>query len=248
MKKVIIISGSIYLTLLAVILIAKFTNVYGMLTAILVFILMVTAIVFYDFFIMRSIQKVSDAIQQTNDMDSIIDKLNAILEKKLTKDQVLKTQFLLVIAYTYKQGGLNKAKSLLEEIDFSSKQKKYEIIKLDCLLAFDIIEEKEKEYFEILEKEKDYSKESVFSDNKKIMTYYFQLLKDFYQPSLENEVNEIVNKEIEGGLNLIPRQFYEYLNLLTLKAKGFPLAGLDELKNRSRGTYLFDKLEKLESY
>lgn len=248
MKKIIIISGSIYLTLLAAILIAQFTDVYGILTAILVFLLMVSAIIFYDLFIMRSIQKISDSIQQTTDMDLIIDKLNGILKKKLTNDQVLKTQFLLVIAYTYKQGGLEKAKSSLEEIDFSSKQKKYEIIKLDCLLAFDIIEEKEKEYFVILEKEKDYTKDSVYSDNKKIMTYYFQLLKDFYQPSLETEVNEIIKKEIESGLNLIPRQFYEYLNLLTLNAKGLPLVGLDELKNHSKGTYLFEKLEKLETY
>lgn len=246
MKKVIIICSSIYLTLIAIIIIARFTNVYGLLTAIIVFIVMVSAIAIYDFFILRTIQHIADEIQNTNDLDSTISRLNSLLSKKLTKDQIIKTQFLLVIAYTYKRGELEKAKNLLEQIDFPQKKQKYTIMKLDCQLAFNIIDEDEDSYFKNLALEKEYADESTIESNRQIMTYYFQLLKDFYEPSLAQKVQKIIDLELKEEPNMITKQFYQYLDLLAQKAQGLPLNGIQKLMNQAQGTYLIDKLNELK--
>lgn len=247
MKKVIIVSGSIYLTLIAIILIARFTNVYGLLIAVLAFIIMVSIITLYDLYIATLIQRVSYSIQETTEFDQIIKRVNDILKRPLTKDQSIRAQFLLVIAYTYMEGGLPQAEKLLANMEIPSKKAKYQIIKLDCLLAFDIIRENEESYFSHLQQEKKYIENKKLADNKVIMTYYFQLLKDFYQPSLEARVNEIIKNEREENLSVITEQFYCYLKLLKKSVNGMPLNGIDELKRCAKGTYLYQKIVDLEN-
>lgn len=247
MKKVLIICGSIYLTIILSILIAGLTDEYGLLIAIVLLLVFAGALIIYDIYILRSIQKISINIQLSTDYERQIQLLNDILKKPLTKDQVLKTQFLLVIAYTYLEGGLTKAKEILSQMDIPLKKRKYAISKMDCLLGIYIVEEDEKEYFKTLEKEKEFIDYSSYENNKKILTYYFQLLKDFYQPSLEKEVKKIIKEEKDSGISTANLQFYNYLNLLKFKVNGMPLTGIDELMKEAKGTYLIEKLELLKN-
>jgi len=257
MKKTLIICGSIYFTIISVILIGRFFNVYGLLTGILSLLALAAGLVIYEMAQLRRINKIICKLANTTDYLEVIKDADNLMKHPLTTREIFLLQEAKGYALIY-SNQIEAAKKFIRELEYPSKNSlklNVERVKLTFREELAQFEDNEKDYFaalnQMIEFEKNKRVLEYLGYDKTVMTYYFQLLDDFNQPSLEKKVREIFKKEEEiqrkeGSIYYFSILFNEYVKLLALKVNQMPLNGLEELESKVKGTYLEEKLEELK--
>jgi len=257
MKKTLIICGSIYFTIISVILIGRFFDVYGLLVGILSLLVIVFALVIYELVQLNSISKIIGRLADTTDYLEVIKDADNMMKHPLTTTEIFLLKETKAYALIF-SNQIVSAKRFIQDVEYPSKKSlklRSMIVKLAFQLEIAQYEDNEKDYFDamnqMLKIEKDKKSLVLLNYDKTVMTYYFQLLSDFNQPSLEKKVEKIFKIEEElqkkdGSVYLFSILFNEYVKLLALKVNQMPLNGIEELEMRVKGTYLEEKVENLK--
>jgi len=257
MKKTLIICGSLYFTIIAVILIGRFFNVYGLLVGILSLLVLLVGLLGYELIQIIHIYKIISKLADTTKYIEVLRDVENLLKHPLTTSEIFSLNETKAYALIY-SNQLEKAKKFIETLEYPTKNSmklSVQRVKLTLRLELAQVEDNEEEYLEtmnqMLKFEKNKKVVEYLNYDKTVMTYYFQLLKDFNQPSLEQEVSKIFEIEekiqkTDGSIYYFSILFNRYVKLLALKVNQMPLYGLEELENEAKGTYLETKLENLK--
>jgi hypothetical protein len=247
MKKVLIVCGSIWIVIIAVILIGHFFNVAGLLTALLSFLALVILLTIYDIVIKAKIALIYQNAVKTLEYEKTLEETRKIARWPLTEQEKMLVDIIAAYAYIY-QGKTEEGAKLLSLYPIEKAKPNYLaqlLVDLDKDIA--LMKGEEDSYLDLEEKydaKLNLKPTQEEADAKVLDRFYFSLKKGFVDPDLLEKSNEIFARY--HGQNKLMDLVHDYYSYFIKYLRGESLEGIDDFILASRGTYLQAQAEELK--
>lgn len=246
MKKAIIVCAAIWSVIVTVILVGRFFSVYGLLTVILSFVVMTSALTGAEIYINVRLNRLFHLALFTKEYASCLDQLAKFASKfSLTGKE---SQFFMMIKETclLYQGDIEQARAISDELPLSG-LKPHKALLYQCSLRRDffIVKADKKGYQEECQSQKLYIKKEteLMKTSQRSDLFFFDLLDGFITREDETEVMNFLASQKDTAA--IQELFYNYVIALIASLRHETLSNFEALVQKSEGTFLFEKMKAL---